>query len=202
MHGGKTPRGSTLPQFKDGRHSKSLPTRYLARYAQALTEGDQLLEQLHEIALLDSRLDELLHAVDSGEAGDLWKRLQGVCDDLIKAKRKKDVSRVGLCLTEILELVGRGAQDWARWQEITDVVERRRRLVESETKRRKDAKETVLLQEVLVFIGLLKEILRTVLDQHIPDVKLRRHILNSYGTQVDGLLAGHSYPASGVSAEA
>src|SRR4051812_32142589 len=71
MHGGATPRGPALPQFKHGRYSRSLPTRLAAQY-EAAQSDPVLMELRDEIALNDARLADLLGRVDTGESGSLW----------------------------------------------------------------------------------------------------------------------------------
>ena len=59
LHGGKTPIGAALPQFKTGRYSKYLPARLAERYHEA-ERDPELLSLRSELALVQARLAELI----------------------------------------------------------------------------------------------------------------------------------------------
>jgi hypothetical protein len=59
IHGGLTPSGFALPQFKTGRYSKVLPEALRHRYEVARDDED-LLSLRDEIALIDLRITDLL----------------------------------------------------------------------------------------------------------------------------------------------
>src|SRR5690606_3084472 len=63
LHGGLTPAGASHYNFKTGRYSKVLPARLRERYEEAAADPE-LLALREDIALLDSRLDDLLKRVD------------------------------------------------------------------------------------------------------------------------------------------
>src|SRR5579871_5515650 len=65
MHGGKTPRGPALPQYKHGRYSKVLPADLAARYAEARTD-QELVAFRDDIALVDARLADVLARLGQG----------------------------------------------------------------------------------------------------------------------------------------
>src|SRR3954452_17185048 len=74
MHGGKSLAGAASPAFKTGRHSTYLPVRLLAGYQEA-ERDPELLALRDEIALIDSRLADVLSRVDSGESSRIWRSL-------------------------------------------------------------------------------------------------------------------------------
>lgn len=59
VHGGLTPAGTASIHYRSGRYSKHLPARLTERYQEAQTD-QRLLELREEIALIDSRLSDLL----------------------------------------------------------------------------------------------------------------------------------------------
>lgn len=65
IHGGKTPGGLASPHFKTGRHSKYLPKNLLGKYKEAINDPD-LLQLRDEIALMDTRLGEVLTQIEKG----------------------------------------------------------------------------------------------------------------------------------------
>ena len=164
MHGGKTPRGLALPQTTHGRYSKDLPTRLLADYERALQDSD-LLELRSEIALLDSRLSDLLQRVDTGEAGALWKQLNHLYDDFIEASRREDRSTANRALVSMQDIIQRGRDDYAAWDEVKAVIEDRRRLVETERKRMLDMQLMVRSDRFMLFVTALASSVK----KHIKD---------------------------------
>ena len=63
FHGGKTPRGHALPQTRHGRYSKDLPTYLASRFHESQSDPD-LLNLRAEIALIDTRLGELVASLN------------------------------------------------------------------------------------------------------------------------------------------
>jgi hypothetical protein len=159
MHGGKTPTGMALPQFKDGRHSKYLPARLSSRYAEALSDG-ALLELRAEVALVDARLADVLGRVDTGESGALWQSLMEARGELIAAKRSGSTIEQAKWINAILDLIGRGHTDYRAWSEVGSLLEQRRKLVESERKRLVEAQQTLTVEKAMLLIGAIGGIIK------------------------------------------
>lgn len=152
VHGGLTPGGVASPNFKTGRYSKYLPDRLTSRYETAVNDP-QLLELNHEIALIDSRLSDLLSRVDSGETGQLW---QGVAKAWQSYRSKQDDETA----VQLDTLIKKGHDDYQAWNEIQTVVEQRRRLVESERKRLVEAQQYVTAVQAMTMIGNVLAIIK------------------------------------------
>jgi len=120
MHGGKTPAGAASPQFKTGRYSKQLPVRLAARYQEA--QADAELISLHDdVALLDTRLSELLEHLDTDPG--------------------------------------------AIWADVLGLIEQRRKLVESESRRLQVLQQMIPAENALLLIGLLERAVK----RHVTD---------------------------------
>lgn len=167
IHGGKTPRGIALPQTKHGRYSKYLPVRLQERYETALSDSE-LLAMREEIALLDSRLADLLQRVDTGEAGRLWGQAQEAYERLQKAIDNADKGELLASMRKLSSILGSGANDYAAWTEVQAVIDQRRRLAESERKRLIELEQVVTSQEaMLVAQALLESVKRNVTSREI-----------------------------------
>ena len=150
MHRGGAKSGVAAGNFKHGRYSKVLPQRMLERYNAAITDPE-LLNLSAEIAVVDSRLSDLLVRVESGDAGEIWDKLSKAKDKYQDASRKADIDEMGAQLDAMLALIERGSADVAAWREIHGVLEQRRRLVESERKRLIEQEQMLTMHEAMTF---------------------------------------------------
>lgn len=179
MHGGKSPVGPALPQWKDGGRSKYLPKRLLDDYQASLDNPDKLLLDA-DIALIDSRLSDVLRRVDSGESGRIWTELREARRELEAARRipDKDLrsAAIASAVNVMCELIDRGSHDSAAWAEVTGLIERRRKLVESERKRLVEAQQLVHVEQAAALLGLMVDAVR----RHVRDDATLRAITNEY----------------------
>ena len=160
MHGGMTPGGIASPQFKTGRYSKYLPGRLSERYQEA-TEDADLLAIREDVALLDARLADVLSRVDTGESGEMWKQLR----DQVGLYRKAKEGERETVLSELFSLIETGLSEIYAWQEVRQLLQERRKLVESERKRLIDMQQMITTEEALLLMKRLSEIVKT----HVTD---------------------------------
>lgn len=176
MHGGKTPRGIAHPNTTHGRHSKDLPTRLAARYEASRTDPD-LLNLSDEIALTDALIEDARRGLDHGESGRLFRELKAAWDDLQQAQRDKDAGGVQMALSEIGALIRQGIGAYAARDETMVLVERRRRLVDSEQKRRVAMQDMVTSEQAMLLIGQLL----VAVKRHVDDPRTLAAIATDLG---------------------
>jgi hypothetical protein len=166
MHGGKTPAGAALPQFKTGKHSKYLPDRLAARYQDALDDGE-LLALRGDIALADARVFDLLERVDAGEPGALWQQVQRAFQTMQDAEDPSDRATAEATLGQLIE---QGVGDFAAWADIARWVEQGRRLRETERKRLEAMQQTLTVEQAVALAAALAGIVqREVEDEATRD---------------------------------
>ena len=175
-HGGKTPRGAASPQFVTGRYSKDLPTRLAARYEEARTDPD-LLNLNAEIQLTYALLGEALKGMDHGESGQLWRSLKEAWDTFQDANRAQDKEASRLALLEMGDLIRRGVADAAARSEVLGIIERRRKLVESEGKRRTAMQQMITAERLMVLVSAVVD----VVMRHVDDPRTRSAISTDIG---------------------
>lgn len=178
-HGGFTPVGLASPHLKDGRYSKYLPARMAENYRTALNDPD-LLVMREEVALIDSRLADLLKRVDSGESGRLWLRLQETWATFMKARAANDADGMALALTEHGDILTRGAYDANAWREIGLTIEQRRKVVESERKRLVDLQQMITTEKAMALFTAIASSIR----EHVKD----RNALSAISADLSRLL--------------
>ena len=154
MHGGKCKSGVLSPTYKGKGYSKYLPTRLADAYQQALNDPD-LVSLSSDIALMDVRLGEVLAKLDTGEAGAIWKRLAVAC-------REGDTELMAI-------LIERGANEYRQWEDILPLIEQRRKLVESESKRTQVLNQNVPAEKNLLLMGVILNSLRTHAPREVQE---------------------------------
>ena len=180
LHGGKSLAGMASPTFRSGKYSRYLPARMAARYEEAVADP-ALLELRGDIALTDARLADLLGRVDTGESGALWSRLMQARTDLLLYRRAGDTVKTAEALNALLDLVGQGHADYRAWAEVGQVVEQRRRLVESERKRLVEMQQTLTVEKAMLLIGAIGGIIKA----HVQD----RHVLSAISNDIQALVS-------------
>jgi hypothetical protein len=164
MHGGKTPRGPASVHFKDGRYSKFLPSRLFAAYQHA-AHDPELMSLRRDIALTDARIVDLLKRVDTGEAGAIWREAQAAMAKFRLEQAKNHVDGMMLAITQVERLISKGAGDYAVWGEIAELIEQRRKLVESEARRLREAHDSLTAEQAM---ALLAQVVATI-QRHVTD---------------------------------
>lgn len=178
-HGGRTPRGIALPQTKTGRYSKDLPTRLAARYQEAVTDPD-LLHLDHEIAVLDSRVGEMIAALDGSGATETWRALEKSLRACMAELQAENVAGATETLQQMGEIIENGGDESARWEEIFDLFERRRRLVETQRKTVVDMQQMITAERSMLMVGALVGIIR----EHVTD----RSILAAIASDINRIM--------------
>jgi hypothetical protein len=179
VHGGKTPSGVASPHFKNGRHSKVLPTRLAAQYETAQRDPD-LLNLKHEIALVDARLGELLERIDLDGAGALWGMVSIVHHAMNQAIDTDDLDELKTLVDQLGTAISRASADRQAWEAILPVVEQRRRLVQSESRRRVAMQDMMTTERSLVLLGAVAQIVK----RHVHD----RDVLAGIAAELRGLV--------------
>lgn len=165
MHGGATPSGPALPQFKTGRYSKYVPERLLERYQQSV-DDPELLNMRQDIALLDARLADLLQRVDTGEAQKLWEEARKAGDEAMRYMNNEDYGGVVLALAKLDRAIGEGLADYDAWNEVQALLDQRRKLVEAEQKRLVAMQQMISTEQAMTFAtALIEAVRRNVTDR-------------------------------------
>jgi hypothetical protein len=175
MHGGKSPVGPASATFKDGRYSRILPARLLARYHEA-TQDQELLALRSEVALIDSRLSDVLGRVDTGESSRVWKALGDAYAKLKTAQRIGDEVGERYAIATLGNLIVSAHADWAAWADVRQLVQERKALVESERKYMSEAQSMIAVDQAMATMGLLVDAVR----RHVTDQDALRAITDEF----------------------
>jgi hypothetical protein len=157
-----------------------LPERLAARYQEAQADP-RLLELRDEIALVDARMSELLQRLEGSESGENWRRVQEATVSLDVAIRSKDAQMMEVALSDLRSYTRQGQADMHQWQEIQEVLDLRRKLVESERKRLVEMQQMITAERAMILLGAITSIIK----EHVHD----RTILAAISTGIRGLVS-------------
>jgi hypothetical protein len=137
-HGGKTPVGIASPHFKHGRTSTymdALPDRMRGDFTAAMLDPD-LLRLTEQVAVVDTRLLDLMRTANVGVTTQLWRDLRAQWRAFKVAQGGGDVPGMNAAITAMDSLIQHGASEAAAWDEIGKQIDRSVRVREAEQKRR------------------------------------------------------------------
>jgi hypothetical protein len=189
FHGGRSPRGIESPNYKGRGWSKDLPTRLMDRFKTALEDHD-LTSLQAEIALLDSRLGEMLAALDDSETLEKWMLLREFSEATHHALEAENFGELKELLDNMGATIDAALADYKQWHAIYDLVDNRRRLVDTERKREEFLAGTMTTRQAMAFV----QALQTAIVEEISDVDVRRRL----GVRIRFLLGeGHDPETEG-----
>lgn len=172
MHGGKSPIGIASATFKHGRVCKYLPDRLAANF-EAASKDPNLLELRNELALVDSRMLELIQMLDKQGNTQHFQDLQTVFEQMKSLRASGENGKVlDNAMNRMENCIKAGINNHAVWDDIGVQVDRRQRLTESERKRLSDTHQMISSERLM---ALLAGVLRIIME-HVQDMKVRQAI--------------------------
>lgn len=181
IHGGKTPKGIAASRYKHGLYSAYMPARLIPSAMEAANDPE-LLSVRADIGLVYGRITDLLKRVDTGETGMLWEQAKSA---FAEYKATRGGAREIEFLLKLEAAIEKGLDDYAAWEQISQLLEQRRKLVESERKRLVEAEQMITAERAMLLIGALAGILK----RRVTDPKLLADISEDIGT-----IIGRSVP--------
>lgn len=163
FHGGATPTGPALPQFKHGRYSKHFPAGLAQRYAEAL--NDVPIRRIRdEIAATEARLTELFTRLsDTSLVAHQWDQAFLAIENAVNSGA--DRKQVAMMLTTLKGLTQQGVLSEDTWKEVYGLMELRRRQMETEAKIAQASDSHLTAEQAM---ALVSNVLY-VLTKHIQD---------------------------------
>lgn len=185
-HGGKTPRGVASPHYQGKGHSKyiqALPARMRADYQR--TENDpNLISNEKEIALVETRLIDMIKGAELGESTSNWESVREAWDEFNQAMTDADGEGAKVIASRINDLITKGGNEIAFWDSMLKVLEQRRKLVDSEVKRLLQGQEVLTANNArLIYDALLLAVVEET------DTAITAILKLSKGTEAEGSLS-------------
>jgi len=165
-HGGKSLAGMASATYAGKGYSRYLPIRVKSDYEDALRDP-ALIELRGEMALIEARMGDVLRQLHTGESGSVWRAAQTAMRDLLAALQLQpaDPNAQTLALNTLRTAIDRGAGDYALWAELGALIEGKRKLIETETRRTIAAKQFVTMDK----LGLLIDAFQTAVIAEVQD---------------------------------
>jgi hypothetical protein len=184
-HGAAAQVGLAHHSTTHGRYSRVMPKKLTERFEALVTDPD-VLNLSRDLALLDTRLEQLLTRIDENESEADWRR----AGDAYRKLRAAMTSGDGAGITDALTALGRAFSSASavdsNWRDIRDALQERRLIVESERRRLVDLHQMVTVEELMVFASALV----SIVNQEVPDPRIR----TSIALKVRGLLGRSGRP--------
>jgi hypothetical protein len=169
VHGGATPSGVALPQTKTGRYSKHLPTRLAARYEEARSDPD-LLTLRDDIGLLDTRMGQVVGALDTGESKETWSALLAIWGTFEEQFQSlldtgEPPEEMEATVSKVSALVRAGLSESYVWAEIRSLMKQRAELVANERQRMVQLQQMITSEQAMVLLASLV----STIKRHVHD---------------------------------
>lgn len=179
IHGGKSPAGIMHPNYKTGRYSKYMPQNLTEMYEQSRNDP-HVLELVDEVGLLDSRIADRLKALDEKEAANAtWKELQSIWKQFMFAVRSDDTTSQQQLLRELNTFIQNGASKADIWYELMNLIESRRKLVDSEGRRLEVKQNIVTVEQAFSLVSTMVAVLKEVVYRHADPQTARRILVDA-----------------------
>lgn len=157
--------GAQSATFKHGKYTEVIPSRVMEWYLE-FRRDPNLMDMTDDIGLLQARQKEILGGLSTGEAGASWRRMAELIQALKAAMSARDSEGIVSALTQLETLARNGASDVQVWNEYMNVGEKKRRLVETERKRRMDMKVMLAPEQLM---AILRGYTQIVMEETNPD---------------------------------
>ncbi len=178
LHGGKSLKGPASGTYRGKGYSRYFPGKKLGKIFARSFEDPELMRLRNDLAIVATRLVELIQSLNSGQSGTLRKRLRKKYRELRRSRPNS--AKFTKAINEIGELIECGSSNDSIWKEIGQQIELRRRLLDSETKRSLVADQVMTAEEVY----MIGEAIGTVIRKHVKD----RQTLQKISEEVAGLI--------------
>ena len=173
QHGGKSLKGIEHPGFKHGATSRYTPRGNLVElYNEAYNRGSYT-EGRDGIALTDGMINQVLSEREEA-AGQIFRQLKEEREGVRRANASGEPQKAAGHLNAIFVLIDRGVAADKQRSEVVRLLDHRRKLVDSETRRLEREKQTLTLEQVMMRDAIILEVLKETLnDRELANVRVR-----------------------------
>lgn len=161
--GGKSRGGIASASFKHGKYSRYMP-KALAPVFEAVMKDPDLLALNTDIASHEARIDQLFQSIEGGNPGKLWAEALKEWMGLWEATAREDAKDIMKHRNRLDSLLREGSGDVETWGLILETSEQKRKLIDTETKRREKMREYVRAEEAAYYYRALALAVKANID--------------------------------------
>lgn len=184
LHGGNSPRGAMSPHFRHGMYSKYLP-KTLGQRLDELASNPNTHDLREQTAILDAVMISNLQEWAAGGGGVIWEELNRKRTEYMRATSRKDTRLMVQIVNEIMETIASGHSKLMASREIRDTVEDRRKITESERRRRIEEKSMIPVEQVVTVLVAIGDSIR----RHITDQDARNAVVSDVSIAMGSIMA-------------
>lgn len=180
-HGGRIPIGRAASNYKHGRWSKYMPAHLAADYERTRNDPD-LLSLSDSIALLDAQIGAVLRKIGGRNAAGSksWSEAARAFRAMMSALQKAtpDPDQQAQAIKALQDVIEAGFSEARLYDDLNELIERHRKVTESEQKRRVALQAHIDVQAAMgLFYQLVKVIDETLKDDRYEIERKRIYTL-------------------------
>lgn len=167
FHGGRSPSGANSPNFVHGNNSKYAPALEkldVIKEFMEIRQDPDLLRLDDDIALMALRIKNLIEQLSQTPSVS-FKGLSKTTQDIRSALRRGDNAEAMGYIMALLESIEEGARQEIQMGELYSAMEMKRKLIETETKRRVQASKVLTADEVGIIIAKLHQVIEANVER-------------------------------------
>jgi hypothetical protein len=157
LHGGKALKGIAHPNFKGKGYSEGLPYDLIDAFETARADPE-LLQLRDEIALVQTRIKQLIQRLTTGEAQTRWKDVKDTFRSLKRAQAQQDKVGYAEAIDDLGRLLSDADQDYRVWDDLYKAMHMQGRLIAQEQKRLMDMNALVSADQAVGFVTEVMQI--------------------------------------------
>lgn len=188
--------GIASGRFKHGRYSRYLPTGLRKQYEES-KHDPQLLSHEPDLRLIDLHLQELVNKLDKE---DPYKALQAIKEawGVFQQSRTNPNIDSAECLHRVdKEITKEHGQKEEIWAQIQEVLEMRRKILESENRRIRESQTTMSGEQCMALVEYLVECMRGSVNLY-ADRLLASKILQKLTADIGAIISQPSDSSPGT----
>ena len=143
-----------------GKGSSFQITRLAAKYNEMQKDG-RLLSNRHSVGIIDHRVMQLVERIDANDAPDRLNKLQKLWNEMRDLEARQNDVEASLVKKEIDEQFAKAREDYLVWEQMFNVLDVRRKMIDSEVK---IAREMHAIMTAEDGHELVKKLLASVLE--------------------------------------
>ena len=170
------------------KYAAYIPSDLRERYLSHASRDDYMVNRA-EIAVLETRITQLMEFIGTGESNSVWQDLKDVWREFMGAVRMGDPVLQNELLPSINRLISQGASQSQQWEEISGMIERRRKLVETEGRQQAIARQMISVDQTIAMLQMVIESVRLTVDKYV-EPELAKVIVLEAAETYDSFLGG------------